>query len=341
MANDTPATRRYREAGVDLEASAEAMRHMASSVRSTHGPEVLAGLGAFGGLYDAAVLKRFANPVLAATTDGVGTKTAVAAELGRVETLGYDLVHHCINDLLVQGARPLFFLDYLAMGRLEPQRVASIVQGIADACRQAGIALLGGETAEMPGVYADDQLDVVGTLVGVVERSAIVDGSRVRAGDLVLGLASTGLHTNGFSLARRALTGRYHEPLGDSTVGDALLEPHRSYLSTLEPLLEAGLVKAMAHITGGGLPGNLPRSLPEGFGAHLDTASWPRPPIFAAIQHYGEVSEAEMFDVFNMGIGFALITAPADAEAARRLLGSDSYVIGQVTATPGIELVGR
>jgi phosphoribosylformylglycinamidine cyclo-ligase len=343
MTNDPMPPRRYREAGVNLEASAEAMQRMASSVRSTHGPEVLAGFGAFGGLYDAARLGQFAHPVLAATTDGVGTKTAVAAELGRFESLGYDIVHHCINDLLAQGAKPLFFLDYLAMGKLEPQRVASIVQGIADACRQAGVALLGGETAEMPGVYADDQLDVVGTLVGVVERSAIVDGSRVRAGDLVIGLASTGLHTNGFSLARRALAGRYHEPLGDSTVGDALLKPHRSYLRTLEPLLAAGLVKAMAHITGGGLPGNLPRSLPAGLGARLDTDSWPRPPIFAAIQRYGEVSEAEMFEVFNMGIGYVMVIAPEhlDTVSARLAdVAEKAYPIGEVTAKPGIELLG-
>ncbi len=322
----------YAAAGVDLAGAEETMSRIRSAVKRTYTPNVLAGLGAFGGLFDAASFKEMRHPVLVASTDGVGTKTKVAAALGRFEGLGRDLVNHCVNDILVGGARPLFFLDYVAMSRLEPPVVASIVEGAASACIEAGAALLGGETAEMPGVYAEGELDVVGTLVGVVERDEVVDGSRIEAGDAVLALLSGGLQTNGYSLARAVLAGRYDEPLeGTSgTVGDALLEPHRSYLGAVRPLLGKRLVRGMAHITGGGVPGNLPRVLPNGLGARITPGSWPVPPIFELIKRVGEVEGEEMRNVFNLGAGFLLVVAPEDVAAVRREVGEDVFVVGEI-----------
>lgn len=276
----------YKDAGVDLGASAEALQRMASAVRATYTPAVLAGLGAFGGAFDALSLKELRAPVLVASTDGVGTKTEVARALGRFDTVGADLVNHCVNDILVGGARPLFFLDYVASARLEPATIAALVGGVAAACRAHAIPLLGGETAEMPGVYEAGAFDLVGTIIGVAERDAVLTGERVQAGDVVFGLASGGLQTNGFSLARKVLGGSLHEAFGASTVGAALLAPHRSFFGAVWPLLEAGLVRACAHITGGGLLENLPRALPAGLGAHL-TPTWPVPEIFTLIQKRG------------------------------------------------------
>lgn len=333
--------RAYERAGVDLEAAARTLDLIAREVESTYTPGVLRGLGAFGGLFELpAGLRR---PVLVASTDGVGTKTVLARryahEPGVLEGIGRDLVNHCVNDVLVQGAAPLFFLDYVASERLEPEATARLVSGVASACREAGMALLGGETAEMPGVYREGEFDLAGTIVGVVERDAVVDGSRVRPGDAVLGLPSGGLQTNGFSLARRALEGRFDDALSDGTpVWRALLAEHRSFLPAVRPLLERGLVRAMAHVTGGGLPGNVPRSLPEGCGVRLRRGSWEVPEVFALIAAAGAVAEEEMYDVFNMGLGFVLVVGRDDVEEALALA-PGALPVGEVVAGSGVAVV--
>ncbi len=326
----------YRRAGVNIAAGQQATDLMAAAVRSTYGPEVLAGMGAFGGLYDAARIKAMQAPVLVASTDGVGTKTKVAARLGRWHTIGADLVNHCVNDILVQGARPLFFLDYVAAARLEPVQIATIVQGVAEACRAAGCALLGGETAEMPGVYEPGAVDLAGTIVGVVERDHIIDGSRIRPGDLLLALPSTGLHTNGYSLARRVLD---HLDWAEVrlepgvSLGEALLAVHRCYLEPVAKLWQAGVdVRGLAHITGGGVIDNLPRILPPGTGAHIRRGRWPEPPIFALIQQAGQISDAEMFHVFNMGLGMLAVVAPEQAAQAQAALPDEIFLVGEVVA---------
>jgi phosphoribosylformylglycinamidine cyclo-ligase len=309
---------------------------MHAAVQATHGPEVLASIGAFGGLYDASAIALMAAPALVASTDGVGTKTKVAARLGRWENIGRDLVHHCINDILVQGARPLFFLDYIASSQLDPEQVATIVQGMAVACQEAGCALLGGETAEMPGVYQPGELDLVGTIVGVVERAKIVDGSRIQAGDVLLGLPSSGLHTNGYSLARTVL-----DPLDwsaelpelGSTPGDALLAPHRSYLAAVQRLRSVGVdVRGLAHITGGGLIDNLPRIVPAGFGAVVRRGTWPVLPIFSLIQQMGQIGDKEMFHVFNMGLGMVVVVPPEDVAQAQNILRDHVFVVGEIVS---------
>ncbi|MEJ2288681.1 MAG: phosphoribosylformylglycinamidine cyclo-ligase [Deinococcales bacterium] len=325
----------YREAGVDLASADDALSRVKELVASTYTPGVLKGLGAFGGLFE--LPQGMQRPVLVASTDGVGTKTMVAARRRSYRGIGRDLVDHCINDILVQGARPLFFLDYVASSRLDPAITAEVVEGVAEACRANGTALLGGEMAEMPGVYAAGELDVVGTIVGIVERSAVIDGSTVRDGDVLLGLASGGLQTNGFSLARRVLDQALDEPFEDGTVADALLAPHRSFLPALAPLLEVpGLVHAMAHITGGGLPGNLPRSLPEGLGAAIAPGSWPVPPIFELIQQRGAIADEEMARVFNLGVGFVVVVPPERVDEARALCPEPLFPIGRVEPGAGV-----
>ncbi len=325
----------YREAGVDLASADDALARVKELVASTYTPGVLKGLGAFGGLFE--LPQGLERPVLVASTDGVGTKTMVAMRQRAYPGIGRDLVDHCVNDILVQGARPLFFLDYVASARLEPAVTAAVVEGVADGCRANGAALLGGEMAEMPGVYRKGELDVVGTIVGIVERRAVVDGSAVREGDVVLGLASGGLQTNGFSLARRVLADALDEPFGDGTVADALLAPHRSFLPAVTPLLaEAGLVHAMAHITGGGLPGNLPRSLPDGLGAVVDRGSWQEPAIFGLIRERGALDDDEMARVFNLGVGFVLVVPPDRVEQARRLCPEPLMPIGRVERGAGV-----
>ena len=329
----------YAAAGVDLEAADDALGRIRADVESTYTPQVLRGLGAFGGLF--ALPTDVRDPILVASTDGVGTKTRLALALGRVRGLGSDLVNHCVNDILVQGARPLFFLDYVASARLDAGVIAEVVGGIADACRQGGIALIGGETAEMPGVYAPGEIDVVGTIVGIVGRDALVDGSEVRAGDVLLGLESGGLQTNGFSLARSVANGHERAPLdpGDPsgpTLGDALLAPHRSFAAPLRPLLDAGLVRALAHVTGGGIPGNLPRVLPPGLGAEIADGAWPRPIVFDRLQSLGEIAEAEMRSVFNLGIGMIVVVRPADVERARAACPEPLHAIGRVVPGEGV-----
>lgn len=323
----------YSLSGVDIDAGNRATSLMAQAVRSTYGTEVLAGLGAFGGLYDASTLKRMDAPVLVASTDGVGTKTKVAAKLGRWESIGQDLVNHCVNDILVQGARPLFFLDYVASSRLEPEQIATIVGGVATACREVGCALLGGETAEMPGVYEVGEIDLAGTIVGVVERGAIVDGSRIDVGDVLLALPSTGLHTNGYSLARRALAEldwKHHYDALGSTIGDALLAVHRCYLREVSQLQAAGVdIHGMAHITGGGVVENLPRVFDADIDAVVERGSWDEPPIFELIQETGHVSDADMFRVFNMGLGMVIVV-PAEQAALAQAAVSEARVVGEI-----------
>lgn len=325
---------RYRDAGVDLDAADAALEGIRSAVASTYTPSVVRGLGAFGGLFRADALPE--RPILVATTDGVGTKTRVAAALGRWRGIGRDLVHHCIDDVLVQGAKPLFFLDYVASSRLDARVVADLVSGMADACRAAGAPLLGGETAEMPGVYADGEVDVVGTLVGVVAEDRLLDGSAVREGDVLLGLASHGMQTNGYSLARHVLDGRFGERLGDGrTIGEHLLDEHRSFLPAVAPLLDAGRVRGAAHVTGGGIAGNLPRVLPDGLGATVD-GRWPEPEIFARIRDLGGVAEEEMRRVFNLGIGFLLVVRPEDTERAAALCPEPLLRLGRIERGDGV-----
>jgi phosphoribosylformylglycinamidine cyclo-ligase len=328
----------YAAAGVDIAAGEQAVALMHASVRATYTPDVLGDVGAFGALYRS---PGAAGQVLVSSTDSVGTKVKLAIALGRHEGIGRDLVHHCINDILTLGARPLFFLDYLGVGRLVPQTVTEIVGGLAEACRQHGVALIGGETAELPDLYAPDDYDLAGFIVGVVAEHEIVDGHTVRAGDVVIGLPSDGLHTNGYTLARRVFAARdlcsYIPTLG-GRLGDELLRPHRCYLPEVGPLLGRGLIKGMAHITGGGLPGNLPRALPAALGVALDQEALSVPPIFRLIEETGAVPRAEMYRVFNMGIGFALVCAPASRDEIVSAV-AGARVIGRVVRCPAGERV--
>ena len=290
----------YAQAGVDIAAAEENVRRIGAHVRSTHGPQVLGGFGGFGGMFH---LTGVRDPVLVASTDGVGTKALLGAQRRRYEVLGRDLVNLSVNDVLTTGARPLFFLDYVGLHTLEHDVMEQLISGMAAACRENGCALLGGETAQLPELYAPGHFDLAGTVVGVVERAAIIDGSRVQPGDRLWGLPSTGLHTNGYSLARRIVRDEAHL--------EALMAPHPSYYPTMAPLLHR--VKAIAHITGGGIPGNLPRVLPEQVSAELDRGAWPEPKIFSVIQELGGVPEEEMLRVFNMGLGL-IFAASRDEE---------------------------
>jgi phosphoribosylformylglycinamidine cyclo-ligase len=325
----------YASSGVDIDAGNRAVALMRDAVRSTYGKQVLAGIGAFGGLYDAAALKGMREPVLVASTDGVGTKVKLAAQAHRYASIGADIVNHCINDILVQGARPLFFLDYLASSQLDANVMAEIVTGIAAACRVADCALLGGETAEMPGVYAPGAFDVAGTVVGIVERANILPRQDLRAGDLLVGLRSSGPHTNGYSLIRKifeAVSLETFFPELGMTLADALLAPHRSYLAILQPALAhaASPIKALAHLTGGGFIENIPRVLPEYLDAVIRTESWPVPPLFRLIQQRGDLPRAEMYRVFNMGIGMVGIVTPEQVETFQTLAGEPTWVIGEL-----------
>lgn len=332
---------RYEEAGVHIEAKAEALKRAKARLEATYTPEVLRGLGAFGGLFDAQALKGMRHPVLVATTDGVGTKTLLALEAGDVSGLGFDLVNHSVNDLLAQGAKPLFFLDYLAASRLEEGILSALLTSLAEACRAQGIPLLGGETAEMPGVYREGAWDLAGTLVGVVERDQILGPERVRAGDALLGLPSSGPHTNGYSLIRKVVAGQDLEafvPELGETLKEALLRPHRAYLSEFLRLEAAGVqVHAIAHITGGGLPENLPRALPEGLGAEVWKGAWPVPPVFPYLQRLGEVPEEEMYRVFNMGLGLIFVLPEEEAAKAQALVGG--FLVGRVVPGEGVRFL--
>lgn len=328
----------YRDAGVDIDRADAAKKRIKTLARRTFTPEVVSEIGAFGGLFR---LKRkgATRPILVSSVDGVGTKLKIAFATGIHHTVGRDLVAHCVNDILVQGAAPLFFMDYIATHRMEPEVIARVVEGIAAGCRESECALLGGETAEMPGFYSSGEYDLAGFIVGLVDQSQLVDGQRIRQGDAILGLASTGLHTNGYSLARKLLfeVGGYEVgtrlPQLTLPLGEVLLQPHRSYLSLLKPLLDRGWVNGLAHITGGGLTDNLPRILPGGCSAHIQLKSWPEPPIFGVLQQLGRIDEAEMLRTFNMGIGMALIVSPNQASKVEEHLarsGEALYRIGEI-----------
>jgi phosphoribosylformylglycinamidine cyclo-ligase len=333
--------RSYREAGVNLDEARRAVELIGRAAASTVTPAVLAGVGGFGSLFrlDPAP---YPEPVLVASTDGVGTKLKVAIALGRHGTIGIDLVNHCINDIAVQGADPLFFLDYLATGQLRAEVVEEIVGGIAAACAAAGVALVGGETAELPDMYQGEDYDLAGFIVGVVARRDVIDGSGVRAGDTLIGVPSSGLHTNGYSLARRVL--REHEwlhsaPGLERTIGDELLEPHRSYLDEMRILRRAvraggGDVLAFAHITGGGWVDNIPRTLPAGLGAEVESGSWHVPRIFSLIQERGDIADEEMVRTFNLGIGLTAVVHPEHAEAALAAL-PEAVRVGTVVPVDG------
>lgn len=323
----------YRAAGVDRDAAEEIKRRIAHITARTHGPHVLGGVGGFGALYE---LSGYREPVLVSSTDGVGTKLKVAAALGQYDTLGEDLVNACVNDIIVCGARPIFFLDYIAMGQLEPDIAEALVTGMAAACESAGCALIGGETAEMPGLYADGDFDLAGFVVGVAEKSEMLDGSAIRVGDILVGVPSNGLHTNGFSLVRRIFNldedssplSEHYAELG-RTLGEALLVPHRAYYPMVAPAF--GLVKAMAHITGGGLIDNMPRVLPAGLGARLDESTWRVPPIFTVLQESSDVARDEMYRVFNMGLGLVMVCEPSRVEEVLSSV-EEARVVGTVTA---------
>ena len=332
----------YRDAGVDIDEGDRLVELIKPHARPTMRPEVLAGIGGFGGLF-ALDVKKYKEPVLVSGTDGVGTKLKVAFAANRHDTIGIDLVAMCVNDVAVVGAEPLFFLDYFGTGKLSAAQGALVVKGIAEGCRQAGCALIGGETAELPGFYAPSEYDLAGFAVGCVERSRIVDGRSVAPGDVVVGVASTGLHSNGYSLARKVLMERFAldarpEALGGKTVGDVLLEPTRIYAKDVLALLEQVKVKAFAHITGGGLPGNVPRNLPDGTRAVLDARRWERPPVFDLVQREGGVPWDDMLQTFNMGLGLVAVVAPGDAAAAQEALaarGLVSWVVGSIERGAG------
>ena len=337
----------YREAGVDIDAGDDAVRRITPLARATSRAEVIGGVGGFASLVS--VPAKYREPVLVSSTDGVGTKLKVACLAGRHDTVGIDLVAMGVNDILVPGAEPLYFLDYIAVGRLDPSQIEAIVSGVATGCRQAGCALVGGEMAEHPDSHALGEYDLAGFAVGVVERRRLIDGSAVRPGDVLLGLASSGLHSNGFSLARRIVFDvmklRVSDPLPGTgrLVADELLEPTRIYVRSVQTLLEAVEVRAMAHVTGGGLTGNLPRVLPQGCRARISRSAWAPPAVFQTLREAGRVEEAEMFRTFNMGIGYVVVVPPVVAETATRLLrecGEQVARLGEIVAGErGVELV--
>ena len=331
----------YKAAGVDIDAGNETVRRIRSLARGTFTPGVLSEIGSFGGLFRLDK-DRYQDPVLVSSADGVGTKLKVAFMMGKHDTVGADLVNHCVNDILVQGAEPLFFLDYLATGRLSPAVAEQVVGGVARACKENGCALIGGETAEMPGFYADGEYDIAGFIVGAVDKSKVIDGRSVVPGDVLIAIPSAGLHTNGYSLARRV----FFEKAGwtpdtvvrelGTTIGEALLAPHRSYLNLVRPLIEREWVKGLAHITGGGLTENLPRTLPDGCAADIDLQSWSVPPIFQLLQQLGAIERDEMFRAFNMGVGLVIVCASRDAERVINTLTrggeSNAFRVGFVVA---------
>lgn len=329
----------YSDAGVSIDAANRAVDRIKELARGTFNARTLSQIGSFGGMFNGA-FPAMRAPVLVASADGVGTKLKVAFLTNTHHTVGRDLVNHCVNDILVQGARPLFFLDYIATGALAPDTIAGVVEGVAAGCRENGCALLGGETAEMPGFYADGEYDIAGFIVGVVDRDKVIDGRRIEPGDVLMALPSAGLHTNGYSLARKLffeVAGHRADMRLDElgmTVGEALLQPHVSYLRALDALLDTGVIKGLAHITGGGLLENIPRILPEGTSIEVVRGTWPVLPVFTLMQRIGNVAETEMYRTFNMGVGIVIVCAPADQERIQVHInshGETSYVIGRVT----------
>ncbi len=328
----------YAKAGVNIDAGTEAVQRMKAHVRAARTKNMLADIGSFGGLFQ--LPQGVRQPVLVGSTDGVGTKLLIAGAMKRFHTVGQDLVNHCVNDILVQGATPLFFMDYFATGKLKPVVAEQIVKGLSIACRENGCALLGGETAEMPGMYQNDDFDLAGTIVGLVEKSVIIDGSKIKPGDVILGLPSTGLHTNGYSLARHIFFKQLKYkpesmvPELKCRAGDALLQVHRSYLPAIRPLLKRFTLKGLAHITGGGFIDNIPRILPEGCRADIKLHTWPVLPIFQFMQAKGKVEQTTMFRTFNMGIGMVIIVAAKDAAPvmqALRVQKETVYRLGEIS----------
>ena len=340
---------RYRDAGVDIDVAGQAKRRIQQLARSTFSPRVLREVGAFGGFYSLEGLPR--DAVLVSSVDGVGTKLKLAFALNRHASVGADLVNHCVNDIAVHGAAPLFFLDYLATGKMHPKVVTEVVTGLAVACRQVGCALVGGETAEMPGFYPQDEYDLAGCIVGWVRRSRIIDGSRIRAGDVILGLPSLGLHTNGYSLARKVLLEQERMSLAERpggfrfTLGEVLLAPHRCYWPAVKPLLERGWLKGLVHITGGGITDNTPRILPAGSRAEVRLGSWPVLPIFDLIAQRGSVPPDDMLRTFNMGLGMLLVVSPRDLPKVTSSLKERRekfWDVGRIVpGRPGVKYVGQ
>jgi phosphoribosylformylglycinamidine cyclo-ligase len=335
---------KYEESGVNIDRANEATRSISGIVKSTWGQNVLSEIGHFGGLFR--IPREFKDPVLVSSMDGVGTKIMVAQKAGRYDTVGQDLVNHCTDDILVQGGRPLFFLDYMAAGRLEPGMVVDVVKGLGIACEQNGCALIGGETAEMPGLYHGEDFDLAGTIVGIVERSKIIDGSGIAAGDVVFALPSNGLHTNGYSLVRRLIFDELKMGLDDTvdefgcTVADELLKVHVSYLKPVTELATKVEIKGLAHITGGGLYDNLPRILPDGCGAAVRKGSWPVLPVFNWLQEKGSVAEEEMFRVFNMGMGMLIVVDKSETGKIPGLIcGMPVYRVGEITSRAVVEIL--
>jgi phosphoribosylformylglycinamidine cyclo-ligase len=338
MTQPPPDGLRYRDAGVDIDAATEAFRQIKTFVNHTFDDNVLRDIGSFGAMYQPDI-GGMSEPVLVSSVDGVGTKLKVAFAMNKHDTVGIDLVSHCVNDILVQGAKPIFFLDYLATGRLDPEVVVEVLRGVTSGCRYAGCALIGGETAELPDMYAEGEYDLAGTIVGIVDRKKIIDGSRIKPGDALIGLPSNGLHTNGYSLARKicfeveGLTCADPMPGVGMAVGEALLEPHRSYAKIIQILMKIVEVTGMAHITGGGLTDNVPRVLQDGLGAEVRLDAWSVPPIFRFLHEAGNVEEGEMLRTFNMGVGFVVSVPEYDADRAMRTLeqgGESPILLGRV-----------
>ncbi len=337
----------YTKAGVNLEAGYEVVRRIKSHVASTSRPGVMGGIGSFGGMFDLSALN-VKEPVLVSGTDGVGTKLKIAFEMDRHDTVGIDAVAMCVNDVLAQGAEPLFFLDYVAVGHNEPAKVEAIVSGVAEGCRQAGCALVGGETAEMPGMYEGGEYDIAGYTTGVVEKSRLIDGSKVAVGDVLVGIASTGVHSNGFSLVRKVVSDNgldLHAPLpeyfGDRLLGDVLLTPTRIYVKQVLEVIRNCDVHGVAHVTGGGFDENLPRILRPGQGIEIEEGAWEILPVFKMLEHYGHIPHREMFNIFNMGIGMVLALGKEDAPKAIEILtaaGERASVIGRVCDVPGVTI---
>ena len=337
----------YEKAGVNLEAGYEVVRRIKAHVASTARPGVMGNIGAFGGMFDLASLG-VKEPVLVSGTDGVGTKLKIAFEMDRHDTVGIDAVAMCVNDVLAQGAEPLFFLDYVALGENVPAKVEAIVAGVAEGCRQAGCALVGGETAEMPGMYAGGEYDIAGFTTGVVEKSRLIDGTKVAVGDVLVGVASSGVHSNGFSLVRKIVADAglaYTDPvpeLGGRRLGDVLLTPTKIYVKQMLGVIRACDVHGICHITGGGFDENIPRVLREGQGIEIREGSWEILPVFRLLERLGGIPHREMFNIFNMGIGMVAVLPPAEAEKAIALLeaaGEKASVIGRVTDKPGVRII--
>ena len=334
----------YKDAGVDIEAGSEAVKRIKSHVKGTFGKDVLTEIGMFGGCIDAGKLKNFKEPVIVSSIDGVGTKTKIAAAMNKWDTVGKDIVNHSANDILCCGAEPWFFMDYVASAKLEPEKVEQIVKGMAKACKESGISLIAGETAEMPGVYCPKETDIVGSIVGIAEKGKMVDGSKIAEGNVLISLPSSGLHTNGFSLARKVV----FEVAGlkaedkvegiEGSVGDVLLESHKSYVPEVLPLIKEFEIAGIAHITGGGLIDNIGRLLPEGVGARIEKAKLKPQPIFGFIQKKGEVSEQDMFRTFNMGTGMVLIVKKEDTESILGKL-ENAWLIGEIVKGQGVKII--